>query len=268
VAALGFFPFGLMDASAQTPRPPGEIPYLIAPVPFSVNPPATSAPAANPAPTASPAARVPSGLDDLKQRDQELATIRAEQKKALGNEARLKREIESIGDDRRKLNQEMIDAAARVRAVEAQIAGTEDRLQPLDDREQALRRSLDARRSVIAEVLAALQRIGRRPPPAIVVKPEDALQSLRSSILLGALLPEMRHEAEVLITDLAEMVRIRRSIGEERERLAGDLTALADDRTRLALLMEQRQKQQTDIEKTLAAERQRAAELARQADNL
>jgi septal ring factor EnvC (AmiA/AmiB activator) len=268
VAALGFFPFGLMDASAQTPRPPGEIPYLIAPVPFSVNPPATSAPAANPAPTASPAARVPSGLDDLKQRDQELATIRAEQKKALSNEARLKREIESIGDDRRKLNQEMIDAAARVRAVEAQIAGTEDRLQPLDDREQALRRSLDARRSVIAEVLAALQRIGRRPPPAIVVKPEDALQSLRSSILLGALLPEMRHEAEVLITDLAEMVRIRRSIGEERERLAGDLTALADDRTRLALLMEQRQKQQTDIEKTLAAERQRAAELARQADNL
>jgi septal ring factor EnvC (AmiA/AmiB activator) len=111
-------------------------------VPFSVNPPATSAPAANPAPTASPAARVPSGLDDLKQRDQELATIRAEQKKALSNEARLKREIESIGDDRRKLNQEMIDAAARVRAVEAQIAGTEDRLQPLDDREQALRRSL------------------------------------------------------------------------------------------------------------------------------
>ena len=71
---------------------------------------------------------MPTGLDDLKQRDQELATIRAEQKKALGNEARLKREIESIGDDRRKLNQEMIDAAARVRAVEAQIAGTEDRL--------------------------------------------------------------------------------------------------------------------------------------------
>jgi septal ring factor EnvC (AmiA/AmiB activator) len=271
VAALGFFPFGLMDASAQTPpRPPGEIPYLVNPVPFSVNPPANPGPAANPAPAASPAptAKAPGGLDDLKQRDQELATIRAEQKKALGNEARLKREIESIGDDRRKLNQEMIDAAARVRAVEGQIAATEERLQPLDDREQALRKSLDARRSVIAEILAALQRIGRHPPPAIVVKPEDALQSLRSAILLGALLPEMRHEAEVLITDLAEMVRIRRSIGEERERLALDLTALADDRTRLALLMDQRQKQQADIEKTLAAERQRATQLARQADSL
>ena len=34
------------------------------------------------------------------------------------NEAKLKREIESIGDDRRKLNQQLIDTAARVRAVE------------------------------------------------------------------------------------------------------------------------------------------------------
>src|SRR5205085_10436769 len=107
--ALALSPSAL-DAAAQTPpRPPGDIPYLINPVPsFPANPPVNSAPAAVPA----AAAKVPASLDDLKQRDQELATIRAEQKKALGNEARLKREIESIGDDRRKLNQEMIDAAA------------------------------------------------------------------------------------------------------------------------------------------------------------
>ena len=39
-------------------------------------------------------------------------------KRALENEAKLKREIESIGDDRRKLNQQLIDTAARVRSVE------------------------------------------------------------------------------------------------------------------------------------------------------
>jgi septal ring factor EnvC (AmiA/AmiB activator) len=41
-------------------------------------------------------------------------------------------------------------------------------------------------------VLAALQRIGRHPPPAIMVRPEDALQSVRTAIMLGAVLPEMR----------------------------------------------------------------------------
>ena len=267
VAMLGFLPLGWAPASAQTPRPPAEIPYLIYPVPsFPPNPLATPAPAAVPTPPQPP--RPPSDLDDLKQRDQELAAIRAEQRQALGNEARLKREIEAIGDDRRKLNGEMIEVAARVRNVEQQIAQTEDRLLPLDEREQALRKSLDSRRGVIAEVLAALQRIGRHPPPAIMVKAEDALQSLRSAMLLGALLPEMRQETEELATDLAELASIRQNIADERAKLTRDLVAMAEDRLRLSLLSEQRQKHQAEVENTLAAERLRAIGLARQADNV
>jgi hypothetical protein len=45
---------------------------------------------------------------------------------------------------------------------------------------------------VIVEILAALQRIGRQPPPALIVKPEDALQAVRTAIALGAVVPEMR----------------------------------------------------------------------------
>jgi septal ring factor EnvC (AmiA/AmiB activator) len=259
-------PLGFTAALAQTSRPPGGVPYLANPVPFSSNPAASTAPLAPPVPAA--VARPPSKLDDLKTRDQELAAIRAEQRRALGNEAKLKREIESIGDDRRKLNGEMIEAAARVRNVEQEIAQTEARLAPLDDREEALRKSLDARRGVLAEVLAALQRIGRHPPPAIMIRAEDALQSLRSAMLLGALLPEMRQEAESLMVDLGELVRMRKSIAEERAKLATDLAAIADDRARLALLLEQRQKRQAEVDGTLAAERERTVGLARQAEDL
>src|SRR5262249_29650126 len=162
-----------------------------------------------------------------------LANVRAEQRRSLGNETRLKREIESIGDDRRKLSQQMIETAARVRAVEQQIAATEGRLEPLDEREELLRKSLDERRSILAEVLAALQRIGRHPPPAIMVRPEDALQAVRSAMLLGALLPEMRQEADALITDLAELGQIRDNIAAEREKLRRDFAAIDEDRTRL-----------------------------------
>jgi murein hydrolase activator len=262
-------PLGLTMAAAQTPRPPGEIPYLTNPVPFAPSAPSSTAPLAPPAPA--PAAAPPpraSNLDDLKQRDQELATIRAEQRRALDTEAKLKREIESIGDDRRKLNGEMIEAAARVRAVEQQIAKTESRLAPIDEREAELRKSLEARRSVLAEVLAALQRMGRHPPPAIMVRAEDALQSLRSALLLGALLPEMRQEAESLISDLGELTRLRKTIAEERAKLNTDLGALAEDRTRLALLLDQRQKKQAEVDASLLAERQRAADLGRQAETL
>jgi septal ring factor EnvC (AmiA/AmiB activator) len=268
LAALGLLPFGLMPASAQTPsRPPGEIPFLNFPPPNPVPvPPADATPASNP--STRPAAKGPARLDALKQRDQELETLRAEQKRAIDNEARLKREIDTIGDDRRQLNGQLIDAAARVRTVEDAIAKTEERLVPLDDREQALRKSLDGRRQMVAEVLAALQRIRHHPPPALLVRPEDALESVRSAMLLGAVLPEMRQQTQVLLSDLAEMARLRASISDERVKLARDLATLADDRQRMTLLMEQRQKQQSDTETALAAERQRTIQLGRQADTV
>ena len=210
----------------------------------------------------------PARTDDLRKRDQDLEGIRAEQKKAIDTETRLRREIQTIGDDRRKLNQQLIDTGTRIRAAEDQVAGIEERLKPLDQQERTLRESLAARRAVMAEVLAALQRIGRHPPPALMVNPQDALQSVRSAMMLGAVLPEMRQETELLLADLSELARTRQQIDAEHEELTRSLAALADERQRLGALVEQRQKQQTDTEQALEAERQRIGELARAANNL
>ena len=206
--------------------------------------------------------------DALKQREQEYEALQVERKKALEAETKLREEIDAIAGDRRKLNAQLIDTAARVRMVEQRIAAAESRLKPLDANEAAIRKSLAGRHALLAEVLAALQRMGRRPPPAVIVQPEDALQSVRSAILLGAVLPEMRQQAETLARDLTELVRLRREIVMEREALARDLTALASDQQRLALLVEGRQKRLTAAESEMEAERQRAAAFARQAENV
>jgi murein hydrolase activator len=213
-------------------------------------------------------AQAPAPFETLKQREQELETIRAEQSKAAQTEARLKAEIAAIAEDRRKLNGQLIETAARVRDVEGRIAATEARLRSLDASERAIRLSLDGRRGVIAEVLAALQRIGRSPPPALVVRPEDALSAVRSAILLGAVLPEMRQEVEALTAQLAELVTIRKEIAEERAGLARDWSALSEANQRMNLLVQERQRQQAETEKALDGERQRALTLARQVDNL
>jgi septal ring factor EnvC (AmiA/AmiB activator) len=213
-------------------------------------------------------AQAPAPVETLKQREQELEAIRAEQSKAAATEAQLKAEIAAIAEDRRKLNQQLIDTASRVRDVEARIAATEARLQPLDDSERSIRKSLDDRRGVVIEVLAALQRIGRRPPPALIVRPEDALSAVRSAMMLGAVLPEMRQEVEVLAGDLTDLVRVRNDIAEERERLSRDRTLLSEQHRRMNLLVEERQKQHSDTEKALESQRQHGLALARQIDNL
>jgi septal ring factor EnvC (AmiA/AmiB activator) len=209
-----------------------------------------------------------SKLNQLQQRDIELDAARAEQKRAAETEARIKRELEAIGDDRRKLNQALLDTAAHQRNLEGRIVGTEIRLNLLATDEQKMRDKLNSRRAVMIEVLAAMQRIGRHPPPAVIVSAEDALGTVRTAIMLGAVMPEMRGQAEKLAADLTALVKVRKSINDEQDRLKADVRALSDERQRTARLIEERQKQQAVMEKELLAEKQRATDLAREVDNL
>jgi septal ring factor EnvC (AmiA/AmiB activator) len=204
----------------------------------------------------------------LRDRNRELEAARDAQRKASEREKNLKSEIESIGKDRAQLNRQLIDAAARVSKIETDISATEARLKPLDERERILRGALVQRQAETTEVLAALQRAGRRLPPALMVRPEDALQSLRTAMLLGAVVPEMRARAEVLVSDLGDLVNLRKNIAQERDRLATDREKLAADQQKVTLLIEARQKQQSETEREMQSERTRAAELAKQVDNL
>jgi len=206
--------------------------------------------------------------DDIKQREQELEAAREQQRKATELQQKLKADIATIGQDRSKLNQQLIDIAAQVRGVETRIGDAEARLRPLDSREQQIRSSLDSRRSEIVEVLAALQRAGRRTPPALLVRPEDALQSLRTAMLLGSVVPELRGRAEKLAADLGELVALRKNIATERDALALDRDKLKDDQIRLAALVDERQRKQSTIEKDMETEGARAITLSRQVDSL
>lgn len=206
--------------------------------------------------------------DAIKQREQELEAARARQKSAEEAQAKLKAEITSLGQDRTQLNQQLIDTAANVRAVETKIDAAEARLRTLNGREQEMRASLDSRRADIVEVLAALQRAGRRTPPALLVRPEDALQSLRTAILLGAVVPELRSRAEKIAGELGELVALRKNIASERDQLASDRDRVRSDQTRLAALIDERQRQQAAREKDLDAESSRAIALSKQVGDL
>ncbi len=206
--------------------------------------------------------------DAIRQREQELEAARARQKSAEEAQAKLKAEITSLGQDRTQLNQQLIDTAANVRSVETKIDETEARLRALNGREQAMRSSLDSRRADIVEVLAALQRAGRRTPPALLVRPEDALQSLRTAMLLGAVVPELRGRAEKIASELGELVALRKNIATERDQLASDRDKVRNDQTRLTALVDERQRQQAAREKDLDAENSRAIMLSKQVGDL
>ena len=204
-------------------------------------------------------------LDD---RQLELQSLEGSLKQSDEQRRKLQGEIEAMRSDRARLTAALIETTGKARAAESRIADIERRLDTAISSEAAIRRSLESRRGIIAEVLAALQRMGRRPPPAVLVRPEDILQAVRTSILLGAVVPELRDETQALAADLADLVQLRSNIDRERESLKAEVASLESERQRLSALVEARQQTLTQAQQVLDAEASKARELARQATDL
>ncbi|NBU13766.1 MAG: hypothetical protein EBT35_04015 [Alphaproteobacteria bacterium] len=96
--------------------------------------------------------------------------------------SRLQAEIETLRNDRARLNQRLIETSDRIRATELRIGAVEERLVTLSDSEAKARASLEGRKAVATDILAALQRVGTMPPPILIADPDHVLDTVRSAI--------------------------------------------------------------------------------------
>ena len=199
---------------------------------------------------------------------EDLRGLESEIERAVEEQRRLSSEIETAAADAQKLRTSLVDVAKRLRFAEERVAKAETRLAEIETKENALRRSLQGRERVTAEVLAAMQRIGRKPPPALLVQPDDALSAMRAAVLLGAVVPQMRDEARVLIADLTTLSALAEENRKVTVALRSERDATDEERRRLANLIEQRQGQVSTSREQLDKERARMAALSRDAKSL
>ncbi len=177
-------------------------------------------------------------------------------------------EISALKKDETTITAALIQSAKTERKLSQDILPIEDRLTEYRDQEEAIRLSLHARRQVLAEVLAALQRMGLNPPPAILVKPQDALSSVRSAILLGAVVPQLRSETEILLADIESLNDVTQSITAERGRLLAALKVQAEEKIRLDQLVQEKQALLGQSEEALKAERARIDAISKKSKTL
>lgn len=182
--------------------------------------------------------------------------------------SKLAADIATVKKDSASITAALIQSAKTEQKLGQDIEDISGKLDGLKDQEKKLRESLAARRDVLAEVLGALQRMGLNPPPALLVKPEDALSSVRSAILLGAVVPELRQRAEVVMAELKELTRVTTSIEAERTRLTAAVTDQVAEKQRLNLLLQAKEKLQVETETALADEQKKARDLAAKASSL
>lgn len=188
--------------------------------------------------------------------------VSAERQKELADS------VAALDQDRNALVDELIVTARSIRNLEDALDRTEAKLASLAGEEARIETSLSQRRAVLGEVLAALQRMGQNPPPAIVVSADDALQSVRSAILLGSVLPELKSEAEALVADLMALKDVKQRTRNEQEALTVQERALSEEQLRLDLLIKENQKLRVTSDEKLARERSAVTTLVADASTL
>ncbi|ARQ60432.1 MULTISPECIES: murein hydrolase activator EnvC family protein [Rhizobium] len=225
---------------------------------------AAQPPAAEPPPP-DPAAELAAKRDQTRA---ELETLAKSISLSSDKVSELQQSIANLEKSTESIRQALIDSAARRKGLEKQILESEKKLADLGVKQDGIRRSLHERRGLLAEVLAALQRMGRNPPPALLVTPDDALASVRSAILLGAVVPGIRKETDKLAADLASLAALQTASAAEKAGLTATMTDGIEEERRMDLLLAENDKLSRSNAAELAAERKRSEELAGKATSL
>lgn len=203
--------------------------------------------------------------DDVKQKIEASRQQLEDRKRA---ESGLKSDIGQLSVERDRLNQNMLATAKLIQRGEAQLTTIEARLSELEAQEKLVRGSLAQRHDSIAHLLAAIQRMGRNPPPVLITKREDALRMVRSAMLLASAFPELRGQAMALADRLNELARIMGEAKEESEKLKAETARLSEARTRLSELMESKRHSLAERQAELEKVRRETSEISKNVNDL
>ena len=219
-------------------------------------------------PTVTSAAPQPAATPELETQQKALADIEASITVSKERADALKREIEAMQGDRSRQNAALIAAAQRVKLAEADIVVLEDRMGDLIVQELEVRGRLDGADENISNVLAALERISRDPPPALMINPDNALDSARSALLIAAIVPQLRNRADAVTADLNQLGAIKAAALEQQEKLEANLQVLEEEQLRIGSLIAARKQSENLATAALANEEAEAQALADKATSL
>ncbi|MFZ4605691.1 MAG: murein hydrolase activator EnvC family protein [Caulobacter sp.] len=137
--------------------------------------------------------------------------------------AEARRQIEALREELRRL-------ASRQAQSSRDVASARGRLQMLNVRETALTAELGRDRNRLARLLGALQLFRREPPPALLVRPEDARDAVRAAILIRAMTPALERRARAYGAEAREIAALRRQAASANESLFTSESLAADRR--------------------------------------
>jgi septal ring factor EnvC (AmiA/AmiB activator) len=166
------------------------------------------------------------------------------------------------------LSDKLVSIAETTAQQEMAMAKSDKRMSKLKAEIAKVNLALAQRQDVIAEVLMGLQNLERNPPPALMVAPGDVLSTIRSAMVLGAIVPELRAKADELSQQLASLASLRADLAQQGSEHARALSTLVTARTEMTQVLADKKAMALKSNTELAEEKRTAEALAAKATSL
>ena len=135
------------------------------------------------------------------------------------------------------LQKKLIETAARVVELENEKQQLDADIVHLTQEDQRLSANFARDRVSVAKLLAILERLQHDMPPAIVLRPDDALGAARSAMLIGASVPNVYAQAASLARRIKTLQQTRIALVTRRAEGARNAASLKSSRDELDQLL-------------------------------
>ncbi|MGH6876853.1 MAG: murein hydrolase activator EnvC family protein [Rhizomicrobium sp.] len=157
-----------------------------------------------------------------------------------------RRQSEALKAETALLRRRLIETAARVQGLEQQKIWLAADISALSQEARTLSASFLHQRAQVAELLAGFERMQHDAPPAMAVRPGDALAAAHASMLLGATLPRLYGAAAELARRLSLLQHTRAETVRRRTEASRNAALLENARNDLDQLLAMKARQAED----------------------
>ena len=240
-------------------KPPSKKVDVMAPTPRPV-----------PAPTQDPQidlsrALPGKALASLPSSAQQLKSLSSELKQGQPQLQSAKQKSDVLAAQATSLRQKLIATAARIENLERQKAGADDQIQRLTAEDNRLSAGFANDRVAVTKLLAVLERLQHDMPPALAMRPDDALGAARGSMLIGASLPPVYAQAASLSRRIDALKHTRKALEQQRAEAADTAARLTGARTELDELLAEKEKEAAAAAETYGTLKIQMEKVAREA---
>jgi len=166
------------------------------------------------------------------------------------------------------LRQKLIETAARVQMLEEQKIELDADIRKLAAQYTILSADFARDRVAVARLLAVIERLQHDTPPAMVMRPDDALGAARGAMLIGASLPDVYGQAASLSRRITALEQTRNALIAKRADAVRTASQLDAARAELDQLLATRQAEADTAAATYGVLKAKLDAIAEQAESL